>query len=50
LRAFTSELVHFLGQRSQDPWDTKYPIPVEIKNELLEVKNILQNWSGRPFY
>jgi hypothetical protein len=49
LRAFTSEMVQFLKQRSQDPWDTQYPVPQVVKKELIEVRKILEGWEGRPF-
>jgi len=49
LRAFTTKLVNFLAQKSQDPWESKHRLSQDIKEELLQLKDLLKDWSGRPF-
>ena len=49
LRAFTGLLVKFLAESSNHPWDSKHIIPNTIKDQLKEVKFLLENWSGRNF-
>jgi hypothetical protein len=49
LRAFTGLLVQFLANTSSHPWDSKHLIPRTIKDQLKEIKILLENWSGRNF-
>jgi hypothetical protein len=42
-------LCQFLQNQAAAPWDQNFLIPQEIKNQLKEVKILLENWSGRPF-
>jgi len=49
LRAFTSLLAGFMQQKTPDPWDSKHVISTEIKEQLVEVRFLMENWSGRPF-
>ena len=49
LRAFTDLMVHFVDQQVTQGWDKKLPIPVELKKQVVEVKELLQNWKGREF-
>jgi hypothetical protein len=50
LRAFTSLLVKFLREKSQDPWESRHQISKDIKDQLEDIKKHLQNWSGRQFH
>ena len=49
LRAFTSSLASFLQEKARDPWDSKHFISPEIKEQLKEIRSLLESWSGRPF-
>ena len=49
LRAFTDQLHQFLCREKDSPWESKHHLPGEIKQEILEVGKLLQDWSGRPF-
>jgi hypothetical protein len=49
LRAFTTYLVNFLAEKSGDSWNSTHKISEEIKEELKEVKNVMEKWEGRPF-
>ena len=48
LRAFTSSLASFLKLHCDTRWDTKFPIPGEVKIQLQEVRGLLSTWTGRP--
>jgi hypothetical protein len=49
LRAFTDTLCQFLVNQAAAPRDSEHFISQDIKNELKEVKILLETWSGRPF-
>jgi hypothetical protein len=49
LRAITGLLVKILAEKASLPWDSKHPIPTPIKDQLKEIKFLLENWSGRNF-
>ena len=49
LRAFTDTLVEFVNKQSEKGWDSIHQIPLELKDQLKEVKDLLSTWSGRPF-
>ncbi len=42
-------LVEFLQKTHTESWESKHQIPREIKDQLTEVKTLLNQWSGRPF-
>lgn len=49
LRAFTSLLVGFLKQNASKSWESSHQIPQTLKDQLQDIKLLLQNWQGRPF-
>jgi hypothetical protein len=49
LRAFTDTLVQFVNQHTAQGWDTILMIPQDIKRQIVELKEILLTWKGRPF-
>jgi hypothetical protein len=49
LRGFTDTLVRFLRLKGESPWDSKYDITEDIREQLREVRGILESWSGRCF-
>eukprot|EP00667_Euglena_gracilis_P032154 EG_transcript_48498 len=49
LRAFTDALANFLVENSTAPWDSKHPISQRIKDQLREIKILMDTWGGRPF-
>ena len=49
LRAFTSLLTTFLQEKAHDPWDAKHFISQEMKDQIRNVRFLMENWSGRPF-
>ena len=42
-------MVEFVGKQSSVGWDHLTAIPAELKQQVLEVKEILQEWQGQPF-
>ena len=49
LRAFSDHLMQFSNMHREKGWDAKVPIPKELKEQVLEIGNLLQNWEGRSF-
>jgi hypothetical protein len=49
LRAFTDQMVSFVNHQQLHGWDIKLPIPENLRQQILEVKDLLQTWQGRPF-
>ena len=49
LRAFTDQLSRFVNLQTQFGWDHVITIPQALKEQLQELKEILQNWKGRKF-
>ena len=49
LRAFTTLLVSFLAATGSSSWDSKHFLPQSVKEEMQQVKRVLDTWSGRPF-
>ena len=47
LRAFTDQMVAFVNKQEISGWDKKYPVPHELKQQVLEVKNLMESWKGR---
>ena len=48
LRSFTDKMLKFVRLHDTLGWDQKYPIPGDMKEELSSLKDLLQNWKGRP--
>ena len=49
LRAFTDSLVALVNLQQTFGWDHKVLVPAGVKEQLKEIKLLLQNWQGRPF-
>ena len=49
LRAFTDQFVKFVNFQKSHGWDYLINIPRDLKDQLRELKSVLQNWQGRPF-
>ena len=47
LRAFTDEMSLFINQHPSVGWDRKIPLPAKLKQQLLQVKDLLLRWEGR---
>ena len=47
LRAFTDHMVAFTTQANTMGWDAPILISGDLQQQIREVKNMLQNWSGR---
>ena len=48
LRSFTDKILKFVRLHSTVGWDQKQPVPGDMKEELSSLKDLLQNWKGRP--
>ena len=49
LRAFTDLMVRFVDLHLQVGWDQPQEIPQLLVDQVKQVKDLLQNWPGRPF-
>jgi hypothetical protein len=49
LKAFTDTFVQFVNKNIQLGWDSVHMIPKELKDQLLDLRNILSTWVGKPF-
>lgn len=49
LRCFTDTLCTFVREGSRKNWDCSIVIPQDLKEQLLSVKSLLDNYNGRPF-
>ena len=49
LRAFTDQMLAFVRQNSVFGWDQPLPVPLSLKTEVLEIKDLLLHWNGRQF-
>ena len=49
LRAFTGKMVQFVNQCQHLGWDCAPPVPSELKQQVLQVKDLLASWAGRSF-
>jgi hypothetical protein len=49
LRAFSDLLVQFTDQQRKVGWDQDVVIPQELKDQVLEIGQLLQSWKGRSF-
>ena len=49
LRAFTDVLSHLVKTYSLVSWDAVVPLPVQLRAEIRELKNIWEQWKGRNF-
>jgi len=47
LRAFTGTMMSFVQRQKYSGWDTKHPVPSILKDQVLEIKNLMQTWEGR---
>ena len=50
LRAFTDQMVTFVNQHHHHSWDKKHSVPLVLKEQVLEVKDLMIQWTGRPFF
>jgi hypothetical protein len=48
LRAFTDQMVQFVAHHSLQSWDRQFPVPQELKSQLLETRQLMAQWAGRP--
>ena len=49
LRAFTDHMVQFINHLQPHGWDTKGKLPHVLKEQIKEVKFLLDNYNGKPF-
>ena len=49
LRAFTDHLVQFVRKQQTQGWDCSLRVPSELKEQILNIKNVLLSWEGRQF-
>ena len=49
LRAFTDQLVHFVKNEQIGGWDSSFPLPEALRNQVKEIKVLLDKWKGRIF-
>ena len=49
LRAFSDMLVKFTDQHRKGGWDQNLAIPKELKEQVVEIGQLLKNWQGRSF-
>ena len=49
LRAFTDALKIFVDRHKENSWDHRITIPAEVKQQVRELKPLLQENLGRPF-
>jgi len=49
LRAFTDALCSFANKGQKSVWNSCHVIPQELKDQLKEIKLLLDTWRGRPF-
>ena len=49
LRAFTDQLVQFVNLQETQGWDRKIFIPKEVQDQVIEMKELMENWKGRKF-
>ena len=49
LRPFTDELNLFVNQHRKVGWHVPLPVPIALKEQIKNFKDIVQSWKGRPF-
>ena len=49
LRAFTDQMLQFVSHSKHFGWNKVLPVPAQLKVQLLEVRNLMLTWAGRPF-
>jgi hypothetical protein len=49
LRAFSDMLVKFTDRHRNVGWDQKVVIPKDLKDQVVEIGQLLKNWQGRSF-
>jgi hypothetical protein len=49
LRAFSDHLLQFSNLHRQKGWDAQVPIPPSLKEQVLEIGQLLKGWEGRSF-
>ena len=49
LRAFTDQMSSFLKTHQTKGWDCCFPVPLEMQEQVKQVKDLLNNWQGCPF-
>ena len=49
LRAFTDTMCQFVNVSTQKGWNYQQNVPSTLKDQLKEIKIVLDNWEGRPF-
>ena len=50
LRAFTDTMCQFVNISTQKGWNHQQKVPSNLKDQLKEIKIVLDNWGGDPFY
>ena len=49
LRAFTSHMLSFVDLHKINGWDQKHPVPLDLKEEVIKIKDLMHSWEGRQF-
>ena len=49
LRAFTDQLVSFVRNQQNMGWDQKVQIPSELREQVKELNEVMDQWRGRQF-
>ena len=49
LRAFTDKMLLFVKRNQVCGWDQRSCVPPSLKQEVLEVHQLMSQWGGRPF-
>ena len=49
LRAFTDHMMAFVNQQGHWGWDVPLEIPETLQQEVRDLKNLTEQWNGRPF-
>ena len=50
LKAFKDTLWQFVNISTQKGWNHQQKVPSNLKDQLKEIKIVLDNWGGDPFY
>ena len=49
LRAFSDLLVAFVNRHAALGWDVSHPVPQQLRDQVVLIKELLTEWPGRPF-
>jgi len=50
LRAFTDEMVSFVNKHQRFGWDSKFPVPQHLQEQVREVKSLMESGKEENFW